>query len=180
MVGGLACLMALALNARRGTITVRMVLSAAVAWAIVALPWQGVVATMSLHHYDYGAVTLSAIADMPHRMLMVARATGLATFGAGMTGSTWFDHVLSSWLLFWPVATLALLSGWRRLREPGLREIALILVIQVAGACLAYALTVLDVNWLLGSSLDRLLLQWTPAVATLAAAVAVRSGLVGE
>jgi hypothetical protein len=180
LVGGLACLVALAVNLRSGTVRRRDLLLAGCGWAALACPWQAVVAGLSLRHHDYGAFTLAVAVSMPQRLFMVGRAVLLQMFGAGSTGSTWLNHLLSSWLLFWPVAVLAILTGWRRLREPGLREIALILGIQVAGACGAYTLTILDVNWLIGSSLDRLLLQWVPAVAVLATAVAVRSGLVRE
>jgi len=171
LVGGLACLVALALNARQGRIGWRPVAWATVVWLLVAGPWQAVVIHLHLNHLDYGPLTVTAVAAVPHRLLMVVRALLLEMFGAGSTGATWLNHAVSSWLLFWPVATLALISGWRRLQEPGLREVTLILGIQVAAASLAYTLTRLDVNWLLGSSLDRVLLQWVPAVAALAAAV---------
>jgi hypothetical protein len=170
----------LAVNAREGRVAWRGVLTATVVWLLVAGPWQVVVWHLGLRHYDYGALTPASMTVMPHRLLMVARALLLETFGAGITGATWLNHVLSSWLLFWPAATLVLLTGWRTIREPGLREIAIILGLQVAAACGAYTLTILDVDWLLGSSLDRLLLQWVPAVAVLAAGVAVRARLVAE
>lgn len=178
LIGGMACLVAIAVNAREGRLRWRDVLTAAIVWLIVSGPWQAVVIHFHLQHFDYGPLTLTAVAAMPHRLLMVVRALLLEMFGAGSTGATWLNHALSSWLLFWPVAALALISGWRRLREPGLREVTLILGIQVVAATLAYTLTRLDVNWLLGSSLDRLLLQWVPGVAALA--VAVRGEAVGE
>ncbi len=180
VVGGLACVAALALNVRRGRVTLRGLLTAAAAWLAIAGPWQGVVWSLGLKHYDYGPVTIAALAAAPHRLLLVARAMALEMFGAGPSGATWLNHALHAWLLFWPVALLAMLSGWRRLAEPGLREVALILAIQVAAASFAYTLTILDVNWLLATSLDRLLLQWVPGVAVLAAAVALRPGGVGQ
>jgi hypothetical protein len=155
---------------------------AVVVWIALVAPWRAIAFQLDLAPRDFAFAPIPALEAAPGRVFLFVQALALETLGPGLGGasfaggtpvpwSEWWSHLLNSWLVLWFVVAVVLILGWRRLVRPGARELALVLGVQVAAAVLAYVLTIRDPRWLLASSLDRLLLQWVPAVVALSAAL---------
>lgn len=179
---GIGLLLALLLGAvarkvRRGDFAAALGL-----WLVLVVPWRVVALAYDLAPRDFAFNPVAAIEAAPGRIFLFVQALALETLGPGLGGasfasgtpvpwSEWLNHLLNSWLILWFAVVFVLLLGWRRLWRPGARELLVVLAVQVAAAALAYILTIRDPRWLLASSLDRLLLQWVPAVVALCAAL---------
>jgi hypothetical protein len=169
LIAGAACVIALAWSARRDPRRSRVAGEAAVAWMAICGPWLVLRTWHHLGSEEFGAWTPALLAELPGRSWLILRALVRETLGPGRVGAGWLHHLPESWLLFWYVALPALVLGWRRVWRPGRRELAVVVAAQAATMVGAYLVT----NWnpaiLIGTSLDRLLLQMTPGLAILAA-----------
>jgi hypothetical protein len=179
---GLGVLLALFIATIAGRVSRRALVAAIAVWVLLVAPWRTVAFALDLAPRDFAFGLGTALAAAPGRIFLFVQALALETLGPGLGGasfasgapvpwSEWPSHLLNSWLVFWFVAGYVLFRGRRRLLRPGVRELAIVLAVQVCAAALAYVLTIRDPRWLLASSLDRLLLQWVPAVVALCAAL---------
>lgn len=169
IVAGAACVAVLAWSIRRQRAGRREALRAAGTWLALIGPWLVIRTWYHLHSEAYGPLSFALMGQAPGRLAMVLRAVVLETLGSGRVTTRWGEHLLGSWLLFWYVALPALALGWKRLVQPGRREVAIVVAVQLVTMTVAYLTT----NWnpaaLIGTSLDRLLLQTVPDIAVLAA-----------
>lgn len=152
-------------------------LQAAGVFLVLALPWQLYRSSLGITPADFGLPVGRAVSECPQRTFLFLRAFLLEAFGAGPNGRTladWWMHLSSSWLVFWFVAGYAVLTGWRRLGDVSLRIPVVVVGVQILGALGAYVFTIRDAQWLLTASLDRLMLQWVPAVTLIAAVLLAR------
>ena len=151
-------------------------------WIALIAPWRGVALMLDLSPRDFAFNPGGALDAAPGRIFLFIQALALETLGPGLGGASftsgtpvtwgeWWNHLVSTWLILWFVVAFVFVIGWRRLTRPGARELALVLAVQVFAALVAYIVTVRETRWLLASSLDRLLLQWVPAVVALCAAL---------
>ena len=185
LVFAVAILAVLALAVRRGAVRVAAAAGAVLVFLLFALPWRVYADRHGLHAGDFGLPVARVVQELPGRLTTVVGAVGLEAFGAGPAAGPagahgWVDHQAASWAGAWFLAAWVLLTGWRRLAGPAVGAVALVLAAQVAAAVGAYCVTVRDVGWLLASSLDRLMLQWVPAVAALAAVAAAGGRMKGR
>lgn len=158
----------------------RQVAGALLAMAVLAGPWKAVVHHLGLKPNDYAVEPGRMLALLPDRLPLVVSAFVHEGLGAGatvpaITGAAdlepgaWYEHLLGSWNVLWYGCALALLLGWRGMLRGPLRELGIPLVVQAAAYTGVFLASTWDLPVHLVTTVDRLLLQLSPAVFLLAA-----------
>jgi len=151
-------------------------------WAVIALPWLGVAKTLHQRNRGWNFSPEYMTDRAPIALPMTVRAYVQEGFGGGNTMRNMegpvdlgpgqvFLHLRDSWLMIFYAAALAVLVGFRSWRAPPLRDILLVVVLQLAANMVLMIGTTLELHFHLVTSADRRLLQAAPGLVALAAAV---------
>ena len=156
--------------------------AAALACAAVVLPWQGVVFTHGLPAHTQAFSPGQLLGPGRGRALIALEGAALEALGPGVTlpaleqgapaWPLWLPAQRDGWVLLWFAVGAALLVRFRELWAPRRRIVTGFLAFLAAVFVLVYAGSGYNLPWLLVTSLDRILVQLSPAAFALACAAA--------
>ncbi len=148
MIIGVATTCGLLLSQRRGA---RPIITFVLIVAATALPWQFYKTGLSMAAHQDARISLSYALEKLHRLPVI-----LAFFKFIMFQKTPLFNF--TWYLF----ILAAVLNWRGFSRRPLALLYILLFAQFAAYVLVYMITVLDLNFHLATSCDRLVMQLTP------------------
>ena len=147
----------------------------------LALPWIGVVRWFDLRA-TFQVNLQKALANV-ELIPMALNAFFLETLGPGITvkavsnvsaeWGNWYAALRDGWGLFWYACLAAVVVGFKALSERTILGGFFVIACQLCATLIVFLGSQYSIVWLLVTSLDRLLLQVTPLVFSLAAGLAI-------